>query len=44
MSNDHAPVITRKIVIMSEAPWFDKEYLYLRSKRRLAENKWKKTW
>ena len=27
---------------MSEAPWFDKEYRGLRSKRRFAEKKWKK--
>lgn len=40
--DDHAPVITKKIAIMSEAPWFDKEYRDLRSKRRLAEKKWKK--
>ena len=39
--DDHAPVITKKIAIMSEAPWFDKVYRDLKSKRRSAEKKWK---
>ena len=38
----HAPVLTKNISVMDEAPWFDKEYRQLRSRRRYAEKCWKK--
>ena len=40
--DNHAPLLTRNLAVMSEAPWFDKEYRVLRSKRRSAEKTWKK--
>ena len=39
----HAPLVTKKISIIDSAPWFDKEYRSLRSLRRKAESKWRKT-
>ena len=40
--DSHAPILTKNLAIMDEAPWFDKEYRKLRSKRRYAEKLWKK--
>ena len=39
----HAPFVTKLITIKHEAPWFDKEYRDLRSIRRKAESKMRKT-
>ena len=41
--DEHAPLVTKNISVMDEAPWFDKEYRELRSKRRYAEKVWKKS-
>ena len=41
--NKHAPLINKKISIVKSAPWFDKEYRTLRSKRRKAEKTWRKS-
>ena len=38
----HAPYVTKTIAIIKDAPWFDKEYRQLRTKRRSAEKKWRK--
>ena len=38
----HAPLLTKNLAMMNEAPWFDKEYRVLRCKRRSAEKVWKK--
>ena len=40
--NKHAPYVTTTVSIIKDAPWFDKEYRQLRSKRRSAEKKWRK--
>ena len=37
------PVISKKIKIVPDAPWFDTEYKELRKQRRKAEKKFKKT-
>lgn len=39
----HAPLLTKNVSVMDTAPWFDKEYRNIRSKRRYAEKLWKKT-
>ena len=41
--NRHAPVKTRKIKVVPEAPWFDAEYANLRKLRRRAEKKYRRT-
>lgn len=40
--DSHAPLTTKRITIVDEAPWFDKEYRDLRKKRRKAERDCKK--
>ena len=37
--DDHAPVKKKIISVVDKAPWFDKEYRYLRKLRRKAEKK-----
>ena len=39
----HAPLKTREIKVVPQAPWFDEEYAVLRRQRRKAEKKYKKT-
>jgi len=41
--DNHAPVLVKRIKDRSSAPWFDGEYKTLRTKRRKAEAKWKKS-
>ena len=39
----HAPLKSRKIKSVPEAPWFDAEYAFLRKQRRKAEKKYRKS-
>ena len=39
LTDAYAPFVTKKISIVANAPWFDKEYRHIRSKRRAAEKK-----
>jgi hypothetical protein len=39
----HAPVVSKKVSVVSTAPWFDKEYRELRKRRRKAERSWRKS-
>ena len=41
--NKHAPVVTKRVKIVENAPWFDDEYRQLRKRRRNAEKKFKRT-
>ena len=41
--NEHAPIKSRTIKIVPNAPWFDSEYENLRRLRRKAEKKYQKT-
>ena len=41
--NKHAPIITKEIRVVSDAPWFDSEYTRLRRERRKCERRWKKS-
>jgi hypothetical protein len=41
--DEHAPVLVKQITDRKSAPWFDGEYKCLRSQRRKAERKWKKS-
>ena len=41
--NSAYPLISKKIKIVPDAPWFDNEYKQLRKQRRKAEKKYKKT-
>ena len=41
--NEHAPVKTRRIKIVPNAPWFDAEYANLRKLRRKAEKQYQKS-
>jgi hypothetical protein len=41
--NEHAPIKTKAIKILLDAPWFDSEYVNLRRLRRKAEVQYKKT-
>ena len=38
-----APTKTRKVKLVSEAPWFDAEFAELRKRRRKAEKKYRKS-
>ena len=40
--NSHAPLVTKTITFVPNAPWFDTEYKKQRAKRRKAERKWRK--
>ena len=40
--NEHAHVLVKQIIDRKIAPWFDGDYMCLRSQRRKAERKWKK--
>ena len=40
---DHAPLVTKTIKIVLQAPWFDSEYKNRRKQRRKAEKKFRKT-
>jgi hypothetical protein len=39
----HAPLVSKRISVVTTAPWFDKEYRELRTLRRKAESAWKKS-
>ena len=39
----HAPFVSKRISVVTTAPWFDKEYRDLRTLRRKAESAWKKS-
>ena len=39
----HAPLITKTIKVVPNAPWFDDEYKQLRKSRRKAEKKYKRS-
>ena len=39
----HAPVLTKTITVVPDAPWFDAEYANLRKLRRKAEKKYRKS-
>ena len=41
--DSHAPLKTKQIKVVPNAPWFDCEYNALRILRRKAERKYKKT-
>ena len=41
--NKHAPVKTKTIKVVPQAPWFDAEYASLRRQRRKAEKKYRQT-
>ena len=41
--NKHAPMKSKTIKVVHEAPWFDSEYADIRKLRRKAEKKYKKT-
>ena len=41
--DNHAPMLTKEVKIVSSAPWFDAEYRELRKQRRRAEKKYKQT-
>ena len=41
--NKHAPVVTKTINVVPNAPWFDKEYANLRKLRRKAEKKFRRS-
>ena len=41
--DEHAPLKTRKMKIVPDAPWFDVEYANLRKLRRKAEKQFRKT-
>ena len=43
ITDEHAPVITKTIKVVPNAPWFDSEYAELRKQRRRAEKLYKKT-
>lgn len=43
LMNRHAPIVTKKVKIVPNAPWFDMEYKETRKQRRRAEKKWKRT-
>ena len=43
MVNDYAPLLTKTIKIVPNAPWFDSEYKTARRARRKAEKKFKKS-
>ena len=39
----HAPLMTKMITVVPDAPWFDVEYANLRKLRRKAEKKYRKS-
>ena len=41
--NTHAPLKTKQIKVVLDAPWFDFEYKALRRRRRKAERRYRKT-
>ena len=41
--DSHAPLKSKQLKIVPEAPWFDQEYKLLRQRRRKAEKKYKRT-
>lgn len=41
--NTHAPFVEKKVCVVDTAPWFDSEYRTLRTERRRAETKWRRT-
>ena len=41
--NHHAPLLSKRVSVVESAPWFDKEYRNLRSLRRRAEERWRKS-
>ena len=41
--NKHAPILSKTITIVPDAPWFDAEYRNLRKLRRKAEKKFRKS-
>ena len=41
--NKYAPLITKKVKIVENAPWFDDEYRHLRKRRLNAEKKFKRS-
>ena len=41
--DSHAPLLTTTIKDVKGAPWFDREYIELRRKRRKAEKLWRRT-
>ena len=41
--DDHAPVKSRKIKVVPDAPWFNTEYANLRKQRHKAEKQYKRT-
>ena len=43
MVNDYAPLLTKTIKVVPNAPWFDSEYKNARRERRKAEKKFKRT-
>ena len=43
MVNDYAPLLTKTIKVVPNAPWFDSEYKIARRARRKAEKKFKRT-
>ena len=41
--NKHAPILSKTITVVSDAPWFDAEYANLRKLRRKAEKRYRKS-
>ena len=41
--NKHAPILSKTITVVPDAPWFDAEYRNLRKLRRKAEKKFRKS-